>query len=629
MPQAVTDAGGDPGLCTYLEILGTYSDCSGHLTSDSLAAHLFLGFDALGNFDLVRNCRYDVMLRITDDGCLRTDWKINGYLEDKRTLVFTPQSLKAKPSQAVTPSLNTNLSYAAGDYAYSLSGDTNSFTVEPLASGVRVTPASTVLDGKSVTVTARTWDGALTTSCTVTAEVEPRFIIEGEPVLYIGQRGVLHITDRKGTDLTGRTQLDPGGFCATVEGSGSTWYVNAVESGIDYLMLLVDNWVVGGFHIEVLTPQLQFPSDSIMLPLDGAGVECGPYYCRSDGTRLNYSDFDPGLYESLLRFTLTRDNEWDLRGKYWGEHGASGSPAVAVRNVGIGEDSYEFRLDRFSYGGRAIWENYDFAEGDAGLEYIKASVINKDIRVHDAQATLYTRDPFAPQGAFRTVESDMLADWPMHTGHDETLNLYLDGLVTEGNDYGCASACAVSGSGNLSFAFEDESNVRMTIPYDTYGAAAAPPYETAVALRMTNRNSGEIYQSWKRYAARCRVNLAVGGIASENSTGGSDISLQWSFPRPLTEPFLSLEDIVVGTGGSGSNRRGMYNVLYSLNRTPSAVRNNYYPSYEFCRHGASADPSNYVFGDSYQLPEYQTGDYRFMVWRYSVRNSSSRGWLDR
>ena len=391
-PSVLSARGYDPGLCTYLEIRGTYSDLSGHMTSDSLVSHLYLGSDALGNFDLERNHRYGLSVTISDNGCLRTDWKINGYLDDRRRLAFVSPELEVRRDGIVTAELDTNISLDQGDYSYSLSGNAGSFTVTPSADGFLVTPKASATDGQYVDISVVSWDGALRSDCRVRF-VEPRFIVEWTNNLYIAQKGTIRITDRLGQSLGGYLQVYPTGYCSRVDGYADTWVVSAVAPGWDELTIAYDHEVMGYIRVDVLQPVLSFVSDKIPLPLDGSRVEAGPFFYRQDGSRLYYEDFDPDLFAELLNVSVTRYQDGYQGGRYWGAHYSAGNPVVGCSNIGTGCVDYEFYLDSLSYGGHSIYENYKLYEGDADLEYIHADATGSIYFSLSADAILCVRAP--------------------------------------------------------------------------------------------------------------------------------------------------------------------------------------------------------------------------------------------
>ena len=627
VPSSVQAAGSDPGLCTYLEICGTYTDRSGHMTSDNLVSHLYLGADALANFDIERNHRYEVSVVITDNGCLRTDWKINGYLDDNRLLAFDAPTLKIGKAQTKTAVLNTNLSLPEGDYSYEITGDVEDITAVPSAQGFTVTSSARVRNGQSILITATSWDGALSTSCAVTAEIDPRFTLEWSDTLYVAQKVKIKIRDKKGENLDNRVRLYVSNDYVSLEGRGDTWYVSGLNPGFDEITLAFEESVVDYFRVDVLQPELRFASSRIALPLDGTQVACGPYFHRIDGTRMRYDEFDPGLYASLLGFTLTREHNSNYSGRYWSSQGSAGSPVVGYTNTGGAYDSYSFYINRLSYGGRHIQDNYRFNEGPADLERITATMLNPRLSILDASAVLYTEDPFAEQCFLGSVGSWALAYWGDYDVHDDTVDYWKEGLLASGYDCGYAFMALESGSGNYDFTFPDRNTLRLTAHYNDYGVSAMPPYQLTLVPKILNRYSHETYESWKRFTARCTVNLCVGGVLTAKSSGTWDVSLEWTFPRPSTGPLASLEDIVVGTGYNYV--RGLYTPLYSVSGDKSAIQASVMPSYQFIAPGAALTPGNMSNSDSYAVPLSASQGYRFVVWRYSNLYPGSNGWIDK
>lgn len=394
-PERVAAAGGNPNLCTYLEICGSYSDRSGHLTSEDVIAHLYLGTDAVGNFDLARNRRYTVALTITDNGCLRTDWKIDGNLDDSRVLRFLNDELTIGRNATLAVPLDTNLSLGEGDYSYSVTGDTSFFTVTPTASGFSVSTSFTVSSGMSIVITATSWDGALTTSCTVQASFQngPRIVVDWENDLYVGQKGTIRIVSMDGNVDPSKINIYDPNFYTRIEGYGYEWDIYALMPGSDVLVVSVGSVVFGQVSVEFVSPIMKFTSDRICLPLDGSVVDCGPYFYKTDGTRMYKSDFDPGLYESHLGFDIVRQHTFRQAGKYWGECGRAGNPAVSVLDRDSQADPCYFRISNTTYRGKTIWENYDFSRGEIDLEKITAVCRNTTSYIREVEAMLYTEDP--------------------------------------------------------------------------------------------------------------------------------------------------------------------------------------------------------------------------------------------
>lgn len=623
IPESVAAAGADPSLCTYLEITGTYSDRSGHLTGENVVAHLYLGSDAVSNFDLVRNRHYGVTLTITDNGCLRTDWKIDGNLEDNRILRFPSGSFTIGKNSSVDVPLTTNLSLEQGDFSYSVTGDIQHFTVTHTDRGFSVRSLASVASGMQIVITATTWDGALSTSCTVRAYFQntTRFTVDWEQDgLYLAQTGTIHVYDTGGANLEGRTLVYAPNSSVLVDGSGSTWTVKAMKPGEDLLILFVDNSVADHIPVKILIPQMRFASDRIFLPLDGGAVECGPYFYTSTGRRLYRSDFDPTLYDTLLAFDIERIHNSTVSGRYWGSNPDRGNQVVGKSATGTQFEPYRFNINALSYRGRGIGENYSFSSGDVDLEYIRAVCRVAESKITPAEATLYTADPFAGSCYLGNAYSGAPARWLKESVHDENLDFGFTDLLKAGNDPSRASAAVSVNPSRLAVSFPDRNTLRVKALYDSFGLDAMPPSSLVITPRVTNGVSGEVYESQYRFTADFTVYLSVGGVASANGSGGSGISVEWGCPRHAL--LSSIEDIVTSNNAAV---RGLYTTLYTLSGPPATVKATAVPAYKFC--DAGLYPTSTISMDKYAIPSYVTPGYDFTVWKYSRLYPESNGWL--
>ncbi len=626
IPDSVEVAGRRPELCTYLEIKGSYTDRSGFLKSENVLAHLYLGANAESNFDLMRNCSYTVTLNISDNGCLRTDWKIDCNLQDDRVLRFDTPSHTVGKGATVSVPLTTNLSLPEGDYTYTVTGDTDCLSVSPQEGGFCVESSASVTNGKAVVIVVRSWDGALESSCRVEARFSDstRINVDWDNDLYLAQMGTIEVIDDSGAIDFGRLMLRETNHLVRVEKvRPGLWHVYAIAQGADVLTFYIGSSVFHYITVDIQAPVMAFADSRIFLPLDGRTVECGPYYYRQDGSRLYRSDFDAELYDSLLAFDLIRDNNSSNSGKYWDSGLSAGNPVISKIAIGTEFEPYGFRISAFSSQGRTISENYRFESGEVNMENIRAKCRVAGYCIPDAKATLYTADPFAFSKNWGGVNSWALAYWRRNSTHDEVLSFRSSGLIGEGNDCSYATATTDSGSPALEFSFPDLNTMKMKIKYDSYGIDAMPKYYLDVIPGIINRVSGEIYTSVRTYSMTCINHLAVGGVASENGSAGSTVSVEWSFPR--SSVFSQFEDIICSS--VSGTVQGLYNPLYTVGGTPSQVMSSMSPDYSFCHTGYSPGTAGLVSGDSYSLPE--TDGRRFMVWKYSKLFSGSRGWLEK
>ena len=639
IPSSVSARGFNPDLCTYIEILGTYSDNSGYLTGLPLTARLFLGSDPCVNFDIVRNNQYDIDLTITDEGCLRADWKIDGNLVDKRELRFLSESTTLGTDSSVSVPLSTNLSLSRGDYSYAVTGDLTCLSVTAAADGRSFTVTSRVGApmGSSVVIVASSWDGKLVTSHRVSVV---RQIISGyniswdeSGVMYVAQRRALLVREKlSGNYPSGNVQVTSGSGAVSVWRSGTVWYVDGMMAGEDMLTVKVDGTVVGSMPVEVVAPELKFPSDRVFLPLDGAAAAVGPYYYRVDGSRLYWEDFDAELYSELLDLSARRTQDAAQRGRRWGASLSGGCPAVSNRSMSDDYYSFAFYISRLSYNGVAISDNYDFSLGEVELERITAYPADEGCGVAPVSAVLYTSDPFRGSRHLGSRASWALARWRKERVHDELFYFSYPDMVLPGNDYSSASAVyTFSPEGKFSFTFTSSSTVEMKILYGSNVETAMPEHYFSLAPTMSNRHSGEVYVSEARYTVDFTVNLSLGAVARDNNAGGCDVSVEWAFPRlddgrlDFFEPYG-----VAGIGSGGGYVKGMYRRLYSAyGYSPDAYMEMEIPNYRFADIAYAPGAVVPLETDTYHLPESYSEGYDIIVWKYSALYPESGGWLEK
>ena len=640
VPDEVEAAGGDPGLCTYIELCGIYTDLSGYLTGEPVTARLFLGEDASSNFDVNRNCNYSVQLSITDNGCLRTDWKIDCNLDDGRVLAFNHGTGTVEPGKTLSVFLETNLCFEDRDFEYTVSGDLSCFDVsyEMDESLFYIRSTASAPDGVYLEILASTWDGVIRTlhRTEVVRKSSANYDFEwgsGSGLLYVAQQGTLLIADKSsGSYPSGTVSVRSTEGCCTVWRSGSVWYADAVKAGEDELEISVNGALAGTVPVLVLAPELRFPSPDVFLPLDGAPVDCGPYYYRKDGSRLYYEDFVSELYYDLLDVTVSREADGSMLGRYWRRAYNGGNPVVAQESLSDDYNAYSFCLGALGDGRRSIAENYDFSSGPVYLERLVAVPCDTGTGVEGTSARLYTEDPFGASCDLGAKSSWALARWYNETAHDEAFDFTVPELLRPGNDSSCAGArYAFSGENKYSFSFPDRNSFRVTVLYGDNYESAMPERYFYMIPTMTNRNSSEIYESPFRYEAQFTVNLAVGGVASDNGAGGCDISLEWSFPR-RDEGLLSfLEDNSVGSNCDGSAyAEGMYRRLYVLyGYSAESLRSSFSPDFAFRDMSMESGPSSLLPGYWLRVPEGYASGYDLVLWKYGELYPWSNGWLEK
>lgn len=639
-PDRLRAVGANPALCTYLEVLGSYSGSSGQVTGEPLTARCYLGGNAFSDFNLARNHSYAVTLSITDEGCLRTDWKMDGNLDDRRQLAFASSHSTVYPGASVTASLNTNLSHSAGDYSYSMSGDISLFDVVAGSDATEftVTASGSAPVGASVTISAATWDGHHNTAHTVTVRRPPsddyRFErTDGSGVIYVAQSAMLRITDlTTGGYPSGTVSvISRNGHCSVEKYGTRYWYADARSEGDEVLELWVDGEMVGTLAMTVVAPVLRFDSEAAFLPVDGSLVNFSPSYYEPDGTYLDYDEFDAVLYEELLNVNIVRSTETYMLGTYWQRDDSGGNPAVGAWQTGEEEcRSYAFAIRRLSCSGTSLSQNYDMRASRVVLERITAWPEDTECGVLPATALLYTSEPFGSECDLGTQESWALAHWYMEDEHDETFTFDLDDLVLPGNNYRYAGVeYPYSTEGKYEFRFNSRNEMQMTVLYEDNVETAMPEHYFIMFPIMRNFRSSEVYRSIYQYEAEFTVNLGVGGVAEDNNAGGCNVSLEWSFPRIDEGRLQYIEDHALGSLCDGSGfEKGMYRRLYSAyGYSPEEYMEAYYPDYGFCRLDGPSGSAGLITASSYHVPLAYAGGYDLVLWKYDRLYPETNGWL--
>ena len=168
-PDTVRQAGGNPDLCTYIELTGVYCDRSQNMIGEPVTVRFFIGDNACTNFDVNRNWKYKVSLSFSDDISFRSDWKVDFELADTRWMAFEEPETFMVPGDSRKILFSTNMYYDAGDYYYETTGDTECFDVsyDHSRGCFCVDTVPYACGGEELVITVRSWDGRLDASHTV------------------------------------------------------------------------------------------------------------------------------------------------------------------------------------------------------------------------------------------------------------------------------------------------------------------------------------------------------------------------------------------------------------------------------------------------------------------------------
>ena len=156
-------------LCSYLEVKGSYRDRSGGLQARH-TYRMYLGQDAVTDFDVIRNTEYTLTLIVSDLGVYRESWKVDrGDVTDGRQLYFDPPFVEI----AALGSAQTQVVSNPAGIDYHLEWDSGAFAAaflsEPDLSGNRITLNNTaeVETDRSLILQALSFDGQVAATCTL------------------------------------------------------------------------------------------------------------------------------------------------------------------------------------------------------------------------------------------------------------------------------------------------------------------------------------------------------------------------------------------------------------------------------------------------------------------------------
>ena len=160
--------GTSANLCTYIEVTGTYKDMSGGLTATH-TYNMYLGQDNVTNFDVIRNTKYEYSLTLADDGFLKATWKAGREIvSDTRSVAFNQSKYEIQYGEDCPVTMTFNPGTVP--CKYTLSSNLTAAGVS-FDSNYMVLRQTKELDADVTgTLTATSWDGVKTATCTVVAK---------------------------------------------------------------------------------------------------------------------------------------------------------------------------------------------------------------------------------------------------------------------------------------------------------------------------------------------------------------------------------------------------------------------------------------------------------------------------
>lgn len=300
-------------LCTYLEVAGKYKDKSGGLEAKH-TYRMYLGADAVTDFNIARNTEYCLTLSLSDLGAYRESWKVERTdVEDSRWLGFDPDVVEILPYRtaelavlAQPASLEWTLDWDDSEF------DASCLSAPMVSDGkVKVCSFSKPLGDREVLLYARTFDGCRTAVCTllVKSRVLPDFEAawSGPRPTYVAQSGIIRCFNYDESCELEASSADEG--IARVVRVGDDWRVEALKEGSTTITVSRSD---GGqvqtvtLPVEVAPVHLQTAGYAYLAFTDGgSNAVRNDQGAAPEEWRLYYElpkeAFDESLYEELLK----------------------------------------------------------------------------------------------------------------------------------------------------------------------------------------------------------------------------------------------------------------------------------------------------------------------------------------
>ena len=353
--------------------------------------------------------------------------------------------------------------------------------------------------------------------------------------------------------------------------------------------------------VTVIEPTLRLSADSVYLPLDGTSATVTAAWYDKGGNRMDKSDFDDELYDSLLEL---RFEKTPLRG---------GSAAIEISGYDI----------------TAYLEDV-FDPGDGTWPLVSVAAMPASSAVSGAAVEFYTLDPF-PESASFPVDAYALA-----MGLSSEVFSLETGSILGFNEYFSLS-CGRENEGfsvNYSSGF---ANVEWTLTDDKY----LPSSSEKIHGSIRNFRSDRSWTSSRTWTMAAAVHVAIGGEVFH--IGGSTtkpmnygVRAVWSHEHDFdNSPLVNIDDNVVAAvmPENGYYPVGLYSLLYRLSPDtgyPANLDDTWYelntPQFTIVR----ADADNVIQPVPADIPyRLDSGSYHFIIHNYSDFHPGSLNWAGR
>ena len=205
------------GLCTYLEFNAERKD-NGNGYSGGVTYRYYLGADCTTDFNIERNCKYNMTLDFTEDGFFIQSWKVDRHEDwsDKRTLEFVGgpftisqgQSKKVMVHYSVNGGNNSSfrpddwtcIFDQAGMKAAGLEYSVNKSSLVTGENGnqdfcITFTAASDARVGTNFPLKIASWDGSLTDNSTISITKASSISVSWDICpSYVSQQGIMTVS---------------------------------------------------------------------------------------------------------------------------------------------------------------------------------------------------------------------------------------------------------------------------------------------------------------------------------------------------------------------------------------------------------------------------------------------------
>lgn len=321
----ISDIGGKSysDLCTYLEFNARRENTLGY--SGDVMYRYYIGEDNKSDFNIVRNCRYDLTLDFTENGFFVENWKVTrgddwndsrilGFLDDPYTIVpgksvdIMVHYHRAGLQNVDSQNIPDDWILIADEEEISSAGLVCSFDPSVLVTGkngykdfcIRISASSDAKVGASFPLTVVTRDGGISDQAVVTvtasSELAPKWSFIPE---YVAQEGVLSFPDAAHSDLPVSVSLSDESKASCVRLSDRSFRIVALETG----NLTVSACNASGSRcyvadLDIKAPQLEVDGSEFYLNPDGETVTAA--YRYKDAYGKNLSGINTAAFESCL-----------------------------------------------------------------------------------------------------------------------------------------------------------------------------------------------------------------------------------------------------------------------------------------------------------------------------------------